>query len=332
MTVGSPRPSWWSRGAIALVSVIVALAVAEAAVRAFDPLGVSYFQLSTDYQLDKLADPDLVFRHAPSWQTRYGDVQVRYNERGLRDRAIADKAEHELRVLALGDSVTFGWGVPQEETFAAQLDTILGDRLDRPVRVINGGVGGYNTVQEVAYFRRDGLPLQPDLVILTYVENDVDVTPESFDPHRAVALDGKPPLETAEVLLGKSWLYRLAYYGYRSMVPRGGSATPEDDGWRASMSALSELVNLCEARRIPLVIFFFRWGRRSGQPLYEDVVRHAANHPVRDVRPWFANRDPRALMISRIDPHPNAAAHRIMAERMAEEIAAALDRPLARER
>ena len=97
------------------------------------------------------------------------------------------------------------------------------------------------------------------------------------------------------------------------------------------MSALSELVSLCEARRIPLVIFFFRWGKQSGQPLYEDVVRHAANHPVRDVRPWFPKRDPHALMNSRIDTHPNAAAHRIMAEHMAEEIAAALDRPAARE-
>lgn len=317
--------AWWARGAIAVLSLLVSLAVLEVAVRVIDPLGVSYYEASKRYHLDKRADPDLVFRHAPSWQTRYGEVPVTYNDRGLRDRPVPDKADDEYRVLALGDSVTFGWGVPREEIFTARLEALLGARLARPVRVINGGVGGYNTVQEVAYFRRDGMALQPDLVILTYVENDTEVNVGPFDPWSAVAGSGRPPLDAALVLLGRSWLYRLANYVYQyalpQRVPHAVSSPGDDLGWRASMSALRELAARCDAQRIPLMIFFFRWGTRGARPLYEDVMRNAAGHPVRDIWQWFRGRDVRALMNSRIDTHPNAEGHRLIAEGMAREIA-----------
>jgi hypothetical protein len=92
------------------VSLLLSLGAVELGIRMMDPLGISYYELSGEYQRDKLADEHLVFRHKPSWGKRYGDVLVTYNERGLRDRPILPKGENEYRVLALGDSVTFGWG------------------------------------------------------------------------------------------------------------------------------------------------------------------------------------------------------------------------------
>lgn len=95
---------------------------------------------------DKLLDDQLVFRHKPSWETRYGDVRVTYNERRLRDRLILSKAAEEYRILALGESVTFGWGGGS------------GQDVCRSARIVTAGAsassgagdqqwsGGYNTV------------------------------------------------------------------------------------------------------------------------------------------------------------------------------------------
>ena len=139
-----------------------------------------------------------------------------YNERGLRDRPILPKAEGEYRILALGDSMTFGWGVPQDQIFAFRLEQLLQARLQRPVRVINSGVGAYNTVQEVTYFKQEGVTFQPDLVMLTYVQNDIEENKGPFDPWAGDSLRGKslPDMvykdvgETLVLSIGESYLSR----------------------------------------------------------------------------------------------------------------------------
>ncbi len=84
------------------MSLLLSLGAVELGIRMVDPLGISYYELSGENTRDKLADEHLVFRHKPSWEKRYGDVLVIYNERGLRDRPILPKAEGEYRILALG--------------------------------------------------------------------------------------------------------------------------------------------------------------------------------------------------------------------------------------
>jgi hypothetical protein len=69
------------------------------------------------------------------------------------------------------------------------------------------------------------------------------------------------------------------------------------------------------------MIFYYRLRADTENPLFQDVVSHAKGFPVKDVGPWFAGHDISALIISKIDPHPNAEAHRLMAEQMAMDIA-----------
>lgn len=78
------------------------------------------------------------------------------------------------RILALGDSVTMGLFV---EDRAAIWTEVLERRLTaagHAVEVINFGVSGYNTGQEVALLEDRGLRLSPDLVVLQYSLNDVE--------------------------------------------------------------------------------------------------------------------------------------------------------------
>ena len=322
------QPLYRARAALVVsgVSLLLSLGAFELTLRLVDPLGLSYYEQAGDYVRDKLPDDQLVFRHKPSWETRYGDVRVTYNERGLRDRPILPKAAGEYRILALGDSVTFGWGVDQDKTFAARLEPLLQGRLHRPVRAINSGVGGYNTVQEVTYFKQKGIALQPDLVMLTYVKNDIEVNKGPFDPWAQGSLWGKSFPDMVMTMVGKLWLYRLIYHTYHYALPesQGGPATTslhEGAGWRQSMAALHELVVMCEERHIPLIVFFHRLDSSESKPLFDAVVQHAQGVPIKDMGQWYGGLRVSSLVNSKVDGHPNAEGHRVMAEHMAEDIA-----------
>ena len=332
MMLSLAKPVWYrhiykARGGliISLVSFLLSIGALELAIRMVDPLGISYYELAGDYTRDKLADERLVFRHKPSWATRYGDVRVTYNERGLRDRPVLPKAAGEYRVLALGDSVTFGWGVDQDKTFSARLEALLEERLHRPVRVINSGVGGYNTVQEMTYFKQEGITLQPDLVMLTYVQNDIEVNKGPFDPWAQSSLWGKPFPDMVLTMVGKLWFYRLMHHAYNyalpTLQPTPAATSPQEGmGWRQSMAALRELTLICEERHIPLIMFFHRLDSAENQQLFEDVVQHAQGVPVRDMGQWYGGIKVSSLVNSKVDGHPNAEGHRVMAEHMADDI------------
>jgi lysophospholipase L1-like esterase len=82
------------------------------------------------------------------------------------------KPAGERRVLYAGDSFTYGHNVGDAETLPAQLERMLSEACG-PARVINAGVSGTAIAGQDEMIRR-GLPLDPDLVVLMYHENDID--------------------------------------------------------------------------------------------------------------------------------------------------------------
>jgi hypothetical protein len=73
-----------------------------------------------------------------------------------------------IRILSFGDSRTFGWGLAEGQTYSAQLEQMLQEKIGpgRKVEVINAGVNGWSYHQMSAYFRDVGLGYHPDLVIV----------------------------------------------------------------------------------------------------------------------------------------------------------------------
>ena len=94
--------------------------------------------------------------------------QLRINSTGQRGTEIGKRAPAELRLLFLGDSFTMAHGLPQEDTFVGRTEGLLAQQLPFPTTTINGGVNGYSTVQELAYYRYFGRRLQPDVVVLCF--------------------------------------------------------------------------------------------------------------------------------------------------------------------
>jgi hypothetical protein len=95
---------------------------------------------------------------------------VKINKNGLRDIDYDyEKKKNISRVLVLGDSFVWGYGVNQNEVF-----TEIIERKLKNIEIINAGVPGYSTDQELIWFQDEGLKYKPDLTILVISPNDFD--------------------------------------------------------------------------------------------------------------------------------------------------------------
>ena len=92
-----------------------------------------------------------------------------FDSRGLVSIDAAQLAadDQRPRIIAIGDSSTFGWGIRAEHTFVEVLDDLLPD-----FSVINLGVLGYSSFQGYQRLIKQGLPLQPSLLIVSFNYND----------------------------------------------------------------------------------------------------------------------------------------------------------------
>ena len=88
----------------------------------------------------------------------YG-VEVKINSKGLRDYDYTySKPANTYRILVLGDSITFGWGVELKDTYSKYLERKLNQTdLGTKFEVINTGVGNYNLKAEIEFLKREGL-------------------------------------------------------------------------------------------------------------------------------------------------------------------------------
>lgn len=101
------------------------------------------------------------------------DVVIETNSLGYRDKEIGGKDPNKIRILFLGDSITFGDYLDEEETYVRILENLINkDITTRQVEMINGAVGGVNLQTELAILMDSGLSLKPDIVFIALYLND----------------------------------------------------------------------------------------------------------------------------------------------------------------
>jgi hypothetical protein len=130
--------------------------------------------------------------NAEGWWREEGNAYVRINSAGLRDREHAkQKPPNTFRVAVLGDSFAEALQVPIEDTFWAILEKKLQECpgvVGKQVEVINFGVSGYGTAQELITLRREAWDYSPDLIMLVVAPgNDIR------DNSRTLSQDGPRP-------------------------------------------------------------------------------------------------------------------------------------------
>lgn len=123
--------------------------------------------------------PGLRYELTPGATGNFFDTDISINSQGFRgpDPSIIPP---EQRVIVLGDSIAFGTNLPWEATFSGLLQHRLqSDKRD--VEVLNFGVGGYDTLQEVALLEALGLKYKPDLVVVAFCLNDISIASLSLE-------------------------------------------------------------------------------------------------------------------------------------------------------
>jgi|KBSMisStandDraft_5_1062788.scaffolds.fasta_scaffold46249_3 hypothetical protein len=123
-----------------------------------------------------VSHPVRVQQLSPGYHGWFAGVPVSINRLGFRDPreyALA-RSPRTIRILVLGDSVTFGHGSVYEHSYPLLLEQRLKAwRNDIDWQVWNLGVPGYNTSQELAQLLELGPRFDPDLVIVGFYENDI---------------------------------------------------------------------------------------------------------------------------------------------------------------
>ena len=151
-------------------------------------IGYSYpLFYTTDYYRGFALQPDVEGHYQ-----REGESYVRINSDGLRDREHAKaKPADTVRIAVLGDSFAEAMHVPMEQTFWSLLERKLQECHAFPgknVEVINFGVSGYGTAQELMTLRQKVWDYSPDLVVLAFTTyNDI------YDDSRALSRTEEVP-------------------------------------------------------------------------------------------------------------------------------------------
>lgn len=182
-------------------SVMVSLLLAEGALRL---AGVRY---PSFYTVDAHRGYSLRLGAVGLW-TREGRGQVRINSFGLRGPEVSLKPpDGVLRVAVLGDSFTEAFQVDEQATWLYQLQSLLNHdptcpitaNHSRGVQLLNFGVGGYGTGQQLLTWRHVASSFKPGLVILAiYPGNDFtdnEPTPRKDRPVFRLGDDGQLDLD-----------------------------------------------------------------------------------------------------------------------------------------
>lgn len=301
-------------------------------------------------QLHYRSDPALIFALAPDQRAFTADKLVAVNARGLRGQVIPyERTPGRLRLLFLGDSITFGYGVDDAEVVTARVASLLNDGAV-PAEVINSSVPAYNTEQEVAYLESAGVRYAPDWVVVGVCWNDINdksgarVSPEGGLISEA---DGaRRPLAdvtesgfayTVRNTLKRSRLMYGALQGWRALpamfnpdsltvlrsdVLEGRETLRVTEGWQRLAGAIRRIRQLSEKHgfRVLLVAFPIplaveRSFPRSSYPARLQDLAERQGLPMIDLQGSFraAYRGHESLFIPYDGDHPNAAGHDIAA-------------------
>jgi lysophospholipase L1-like esterase len=141
---------------------------------------------------------------------------VTINSKGFRDvERSYERDPSKYRIVVLGDSMVWGWGVQQDDMFTALLE-----KQHRDLEVINLGVSGYGTDQELILLRQEAVRYNPDLIVVVVMDNDFDtnVRKELFlgynKPAFELSDDGDLHLTNTPVPVQSIWVH-IAVWPFR---------------------------------------------------------------------------------------------------------------------
>jgi len=231
---------------------------------------------------------NIVYELKPSLKGNFRGAPLTTNSRGLRDFEYSyRKPENTFRIVGLGDSSLFGWGVRMEDTSMKVLGRKLNqlqnkfrtpdrqnkfrtpDASSTNYEVLNFAAPGYNTAIEVEVFLKKCLKYSPDLVIVHFNTNDYDVPGFMRPPQSYSTLKKSYFLNFLysrfQLLWGEQQQEMLPFVVDRTMTLEESDRLDEDPafpdeyrhmvGKKGFLRAIDKLVRATKSHGIPLVVY-----------------------------------------------------------------------------
>jgi hypothetical protein len=331
---------------LATISVALSLALAEAVCRLFLPQP-GYVESGPPYG-DRILAPHPIYgyTHAANvrshvWGDGY-DLIVQTGELGLRARPGRPSTEPlsdpgEWTILAVGDSLTFGWGVEDEESWPAQLELQL-RRRGVPAAVLNAAVTA-SSLAQIRSRANDLIPrLEPRLAMVGVLPSAVDRLEDPFalagDTLIRSSMIGtvsrveegflhtimhRPWMRAADLWLCEHWFFGAHLWrgGYRAWRPlRSPPPVSGSDGLEPArertenrpgfdtaddmvplLAELERLVADLGKKRLPLVVLILNMAELDGG------FDPAGNNPT--IERWCRERGIPVLDTARVLRHPD---------------------------
>ncbi len=286
-------------------------------------------QMDSDITLPFIkGDKDVFWAPQPGFKGEFQGKPVTINSLGLRGRELPGRRPGSRRVLCFGDSITFGYGASDDETYPFQLGRLLGDS---GVEVLNAGVTGFTSHQVLGHVRRLVPLLRPDVVTICIGWNDGNVrTADDREYARRLAL-----ARDVDGALDQSYLYRGMKAAYLRARVRSATSAPRDVA-RVSLEQYKENLAaiVAECRKAGARPVFIALPRRKdpsetrsrSTPYAAALLEtaHSLNVPVLDVGELGIETSRSSTMEFFIDSlHFSPAGSGRMAQILAPQLAAA---------
>jgi hypothetical protein len=276
---------------------------------------------------------DIPYIHKPNLvQARgRGFVVINTGSLGLRVKTsgmvYGTKQPQEYRIAIVGDSVTFGEGVPNtEDTFTQILEDMLNQQQPSvAVKVFNFGVSAYSVKQMGATLQHRMLALQPDFVVMAIVPSDLNLarTPiidnAGYLTHQTVA-SSPIPSAVINVLRRVHLMYVLKEITLRWFFrPQNMASLLSQGEIPESYRYLQQFKKTAEQHGISYLILLLplkkgnAWGLLPAR-LTQDTVRYL------DLSPLSEEFTTEEFVASRFDPYASAAVHHRIGEFLADYV------------
>lgn len=257
-----------------------------------------------------------------------GDWRVNSNSKGVRGlKEYPYERTGKLRILTIGDSFTFGECVADSQTFPAVLETLLDS-----AEVINLAVHGYGNDQELIALMTEGVKYNPDIVVLGFVNDDVNRNKVWFrdyakpyfeiqgDTLQLRGVPVPPPDYYLKPFRLKSWSLIKAKYG---------QLTADVNNARNKLvtkKILDKMIDVCGKVHAKFMVIYLPWINESvenkswADPLYDTLCsRHGviSIDPIPAVHNVIKNdKKPE----DNFNCHYSPKVYRTLAEQLAAEI------------
>jgi lysophospholipase L1-like esterase len=262
----------------------------------------------------------------------HNGVPFRTNGDGVRGPEIARRAAPGVtRMLVVGDSVTMGSGVREEEAYAMRVAALV----DRPIEPINGGLAGLNAPAVMDRLERLDAIYAPDLLVYGFTINDIEGP--DYDPGEDPAAVARLWAKAARHKDARSALIRQLWPRWVMLQERlSPTLGPNENAyvrnalenaaaWAAIESSLDRLARISAAGdRCALVLIHTHLEHLDPVehvylPVYEKVEAAARARGLHAVPTFdvFAGRRAKSLWLGFLDPHPSPDGHALLAEALA---------------